>query len=108
MTTLFEDNVYMVVENLHQSDAAIELTGGEWDGLVYQYAKVGFENGKPNINFERTIRRLPHNVEKTVQKFQQLAKDAQTAGDPVLVENYLQHADHYLRRFNELIMILYL
>jgi ribosomal protein L15 len=68
MTTLFEDNVYMVVENLHQSDAAIELTGGEWDGLVYQYGKVGFENGKPNINFERTIRRLPHNVEKTEEE----------------------------------------
>ena len=44
----------------------------------------------------------PFNVEKTIQKFQQLAKDAQTAGDPVLVENYLQHADHYARRLTEL------
>ena len=44
----------------------------------------------------------PHNVEKTVQKFQQLAKDAQSSGDPVLVENYLQHADHYSRRLAEL------
>tara|TARA_B100001063_G_scaffold217756_1_gene220660 strand:- start:391 stop:606 length:216 start_codon:yes stop_codon:yes gene_type:complete len=35
-------------------------------------------------------------------KFQQLAKDAQTNGDPVLAQNYLQHADHYLRRYNEL------
>ena len=43
-----------------------------------------------------------NNVEKTMLKFQQLAKDAQSNGDPVLVENYLQHADHYLRRFNEL------
>ena len=43
-----------------------------------------------------------HNVEKAMIKFQQLAKDAQSSGDPVLVENYLQHADHYLRRFNEL------
>ena len=43
-----------------------------------------------------------HNVEKTMQKFIQLAKDAQSNGDPVLVQNYLQHADHYLRRFNEL------
>ena len=23
-------------------------------------------------------------------------------GDPVLAQNYLQHADHFLRRFNEL------
>ena len=37
-----------------------------------------------------------------MQKFQQLAKDAQSNGDPVLAQNYLQHADHYLRRFNEL------
>ena len=43
-----------------------------------------------------------HSVEKTMYKFQQLAKDAQSNGDPVLSQNYLQHADHYLRRFNEL------
>ena len=43
-----------------------------------------------------------NNVEKTMQKFQQLAKDAQSNGDPVLSQNYLQHADHYLRRYNEL------
>ena len=43
-----------------------------------------------------------HSVEKTMLKFQQLAKDAQSNGDPVLAQNYLQHADHYLRRFNEL------
>ena len=43
-----------------------------------------------------------HSVEKTMLKFQQLAKDAQSNGDPVLAQNYLQHADHYLRRLNEL------
>ena len=44
----------------------------------------------------------PFNVEKTIQKYQQLAKDAQSMGDPVVVENYLQHADHYARRLSEL------
>ena len=43
-----------------------------------------------------------HNVEKTMLKYQQLAKDAQSNGDPILAQNYLQHADHYLRRYNEL------
>ncbi len=43
-----------------------------------------------------------HNVEKTMQKYHQLAKDVQSNGDPVLAQNYLQHADHYLRRYNEL------
>ena len=45
----------------------------------------------------------PLNVEKAISKFQQLAKDAQSSGDPVLVENYLQHADHYSRKLAELI-----
>jgi hypothetical protein len=44
----------------------------------------------------------PFNVEKTAQKYQQLAKDAHTAGDPVLYENYLQHAEHFVRRLAEL------
>ena len=56
-----------------------------------------------NLNFNRNGSMTnPHNVEKTMQKFQQLAKDAQSSGDPVLVENYLQHADHYSRRLAEL------
>ena len=37
-----------------------------------------------------------------MQKYHQLAKDAQSNGDPILAQNYLQHADHYLRRYNEL------
>ena len=43
-----------------------------------------------------------HSVEKTLHKFQQLAKDAQSSGDPVLIENYLQHAEHYSRRLAEI------
>ena len=60
-------------------------------------------NNSGNLNFNRngSMNNI-HNVEKTMQKYQQLAKDAQSSGDPVLVENYLQHADHYLRRYNEL------
>ena len=60
-----------------------------------------FNNG--NLGFSRNGSMTnPHNIEKTVQKFQQLAKDAQSNGDTVLVENYLQHADHYSRRLAEL------
>ncbi len=44
----------------------------------------------------------PFNVEKTMQKYLQLAKDATTSGDPVLSENYMQHAEHYNRRLTEL------
>jgi hypothetical protein len=31
------------------------------------------------------------------EKYLQLARDAQSSGDPVLAENYLQHAEHYFR-----------
>ena len=60
-------------------------------------------NNNGNVNFNRngSMNNL-HNVEKTMHKYQQLAKDAQSNGDPVLAQNYLQHADHYLRRYNEL------
>ena len=60
-------------------------------------------NNIGNMNFNRngSMNNI-HNVEKTMQKYQQLAKDAQSNGDPILTQNYLQHADHYLRRYNEL------
>ena len=60
-------------------------------------------NNNGNLNFNRngSMNNI-NNVEKTMQKYQQLAKDAQSNGDPVLAQNYLQHADHYLRRYNEL------
>ena len=58
-------------------------------------------NGNMNFNRDGSMNNI-HNVEKTMQKYQQLAKDAQSNGDPVLAQNYLQHADHYLRRYNEL------
>jgi len=44
----------------------------------------------------------PFNVEKTIQKYQQLAKDALSSGDPVLSENYYQHAEHFSRKLSEL------
>jgi len=58
-------------------------------------------NGNMNFNRNGSMNNI-HNVEKTMQKYHQLAKDAQSNGDPVLVQNYLQHAYHYLRRYNEL------
>ena len=61
-----------------------------------------YNNGNSNFNRNNGSMNNPHNVEKTMQKFQQLAKDAQSNGDQVLVENYLQHADHYGRRLAEL------
>ena len=40
-------------------------------------------------------------AEKLVEKYNLLAKDAQTSGDRSLSENYFQHADHYIRIVEE-------
>jgi len=58
-------------------------------------------NGNMNFNRNGSMNNI-HNVEKAMQKYQQMAKDAQSNGNPVLAQNYLQHADHFLRRYNEL------
>ena len=57
-------------------------------------------NGNMNFNRNGSMNNI-HNVEKTMQKYQQLAKDAQSNGDPVLSQNYLQHADHFTRILSE-------
>ncbi len=36
------------------------------------------------------------------EKYQTLARDANSAGDRIMAENYLQHAEHYLRVINAL------
>ena len=59
-------------------------------------------NGGGNISRNNGSMTNPFNVEKAAQKYQQLAKDALTSGDPVLHENYLQHAEHFNRRLSEL------
>ena len=62
-----------------------------------------YKSNNGNVGYNRNgSMSNPFNLEKTIQKFIQLAKDAQSLGDPVVVENYLQHADHYSRRLLEL------
>lgn len=64
----------------------------------------GSNGGKPQHNANRSFESNgPENVKvrgpaQTVfEKYQQLARDAASAGDRVLAENYLQHAEHYFR-----------
>ena len=71
------------------------------NGPTNSNGSAGLNNGNMNFNRNGSMNNV-HSVEKTMQKFQQLAKDAQSNGNPVLAENYFQHSDHYLRRFNEL------
>ena len=70
-------------------------------GPLNSNGSSGHNNGNLSFNRNGSMNNI-HNVEKTMQKYQQLAKDAQSNGDLVIAQNYLQHADHYLRRYNEL------
>ena len=49
-----------------------------------------YESNGPGVK----IRGNPAHI---AEKYISLARDAQTSGDPVLAENYLQHAEHYNR-----------
>lgn len=53
---------YRIVESVYQEDAGVEIMEGDFKTLVYQYGKVSFVDGQPQINFERTIQRLPKGV----------------------------------------------
>jgi hypothetical protein len=49
-----------------------------------------FESNGPDVK----IRGNPSHI---AEKYVQLARDAQSSGDPVAAENYYQHAEHYNR-----------
>ena len=43
----------------------------------------------------------PHNLERIIEKYKNLAKEALGSGDKILHENYLQHSDHFSRILSE-------
>tara|TARA_B100000686_G_scaffold278320_2_gene298218 strand:- start:277 stop:690 length:414 start_codon:yes stop_codon:yes gene_type:complete len=45
--------------------------------------------------------RTNQNVEKLFEKYTNLAKEAMSSGDKTMCENYLQHADHFMRVIEE-------
>lgn len=49
-----------------------------------------FDSNGPDI-------KVRGNAQQVVDKYQALAREASTAGDPVMAENYYQHAEHYYR-----------
>src|SRR5918994_3140796 len=49
-----------------------------------------YESNGPDVKIRGTAQHI-------AEKYSQLARDAQSSGDPVAAENYLQHAEHYYR-----------
>ena len=55
---------------------------------------------RPNSFSNEQIRnkfRPPLSAEKLLEKYSSLAREAMSSGDKTLSENYLQHADHFMR-----------
>ena len=51
-----------------------------------------FSSGQPRNHFRPSL-----SAEKSFEKYTSLAKEAMSSGDKTLSENYLQHADHFMR-----------
>ena len=49
-----------------------------------------YESNGPDVKSRGTAHHIG-------EKYLQLARDAQSSGDPVMAESYLQHAEHYFR-----------
>ena len=52
-------------------------------------------------NYTRNNFRTPQSAEKLLEKYNTLAKEAMSSGDRTLAENYLQHADHFMRTIED-------
>ena len=50
-----------------------------------------------NVNSNGPDVKVRGTAQQVVDKYQTLAQEASTAGDPVRAENYYQHAEHYYR-----------
>ena len=62
-------------------------------GLIQTGARSNsFSNGQTRNNFRPT-----QSAEKLFEKYSALAKEAMSSGDKTLCENFLQHADHFVR-----------
>ncbi len=51
-----------------------------------------FSDGQTRSNFRTFL-----SAEKLFEKYSSLAREAMSSGDKTLSENYLQHADHFIR-----------
>ncbi len=71
-------------------------------GRGRQQNKNGSQNGRRVVEGNnRSEQRVRGNPIQLLEKYKSLAREATTAGDRILAENYFQYADHYQRLVNE-------
>ena len=70
-------------------------------------AGIKSNNGVYQLNSQRngfsrnSTSKNPYNLEKIIEKYKDLAKEALSGGDQILHESYLQHSDHFSRILSE-------
>ena len=65
-------------------------------------AGIKNDNGVYQLNGQRnSTSKNPYNLEKIIEKYKNLAKEALSCGDKILHESYLQHSDHFSRILSE-------
>ena len=67
------------------------LSHGDGNALT-KLRSHSFSNGQTRNKFRTTL-----SAEQLFEKYKTLAKEAMSSGDNTLSENYLQHADHFVR-----------
>jgi|TARA_B110000285_G_scaffold114255_1_gene129587 hypothetical protein len=55
MSKLFDNGMYMVVENDQIDSAGIKILKGEFAGTIYMYGDVQLKEGTNHLNFKRNI-----------------------------------------------------
>ena len=71
--------------------------GMKSNGIIHQVHNP--RNGLSRNNVSRN----PHNLERIIEKYKNLAKEALSSGYKTLHENYLQHSDHFSRILSEVV-----
>ena len=71
--------------------------GVKSNGIVHQV------HNQRNGLSRNSVNKNPHNLERIIEKYKNLAKEALSSGDKILHENYLQHSDHFSRILSEVV-----
>ena len=62
------------------------------NNVITKLRSPSFSNGQSRNKFRSSL-----SAEQLFEKYNSLAKEAMSSGDKILSENYLQHADHFMR-----------
>ncbi len=81
--------------NSHSGNSSHHHSNGSGSGRRVNHRVQTFDSNGPDVRIRGTAYQIN-------EKYVTLARDATSAGDRVLAESYLQHAEHYQRFINEM------